>query len=210
MKKVLLSLVFAASIGLASAQTFHTITSNTNNMFSPDSISVQIGDTVIFDNLGGNHPTLQVNAVDWFGNQIVTQGVGFNFPSGNGTVPIDSGANGTILYYVCQNHLSSDTMKGRIFVQDTTMSIGEVNVDFAELKVYPNPVTDFLHLELQADGGVLQAEIVDAAGRQVRKVELTASGNAYAPIRVSGLKAGSYILKVSQGNTSQEISFIKR
>ncbi len=206
MKKAIFSLIFAASIGVAAAQTSYTVSADSADLvYSNDSLEVEVGDTVFFEASG--HPTYSITQSDWQQNTVPSQPNGIiNLPSGVGSYRATSP---TTVYYACADHASTG-MKGRIFVvpADSGMSVGEMNL--VEIKAYPNPVTDFLQLELQADGRQFEAQIVDAAGRLVRQVELTNNGDSSHRVPVSDLKAGAYILKVSQGNTSQEISFVKR
>jgi len=82
----------------------------TNGMsFSPDTLNVSVGDTVIF-NLGSTHNAVEVDEATWLLSGTNSNG-GFNFSFGSiGNLIIDSART---YYYVCQPHASSG-MKGVI------------------------------------------------------------------------------------------------
>ena len=82
----------------------------TNGMsFSPDTLNVSVGDTVIF-NLGLTHNAVEVDEATWLLSGTNSNG-GFNFSFGSiGSLIIDSART---YYYVCQPHASSG-MKGVI------------------------------------------------------------------------------------------------
>src|SRR5262245_12049790 len=79
--------------------------------FSPDSLRITSGDTV-FVAIAAMHNAVEVSHSTWLANDTASNG-GFNLPFGGGSVVLtDTG----IRYYVCQVHVSSNGMKGRIFV----------------------------------------------------------------------------------------------
>ncbi len=86
MKRVLLTLVLAFSLSIAMAQTTHTITAS-GLIYSPDNISVSVGDTVVF-NVTSAHPTLEVSQATWQANGTTALPGGFDYPGGSGKLYI--------------------------------------------------------------------------------------------------------------------------
>src|ERR1041384_7421235 len=79
--------------------------------FSPDSLRITPGDTVVFA-IAAMHNAVEVSQSTWLANDTTPNG-GFSLPFGGGTVVLtDTGVH----YYVCQVHVSFNGMKGRIFV----------------------------------------------------------------------------------------------
>ncbi len=79
-----------------------------------------------------------------------------------------------------------------------------------ELSFYPNPASDEIHLNGTAmTDPVIQANIIDMEGRQVKVMNL--SGSAWnAPITITDLPAGVYTLRVTGADgTMQEGRFLK-
>lgn len=130
MKKFILFTVIAINSGLAFC-TIITIT-NSGYAFSPDSVSINVGDTVNFD-IGSIHTTVEVSQTTWVNNGN-TPLPGFSTPSGGGQI---IGLTAGIHYYGCSPHASSG-MKGRIFV---TAPSGIYNNEKPneDLTVFPNP-----------------------------------------------------------------------
>ncbi len=134
-----------------------SITINTNGMmFSPDSIWVNIGDTVFF-NTGGYHNAVQVDSTTWT-NQDTTSNGGFFFP-GNATanqyIIIDTNINHTngIIYYVCQPHASMG-MTGRLFINGNNPWSLIYNSDGTSLSYWwlsDHPDAGFTMLEAEID-----------------------------------------------------------
>ena len=132
-----------------------SITINTNGMFfSPDSIWVNIGDTVFFDT-GGYHNSVQVDSTTWANGDTLSNG-GFSFwgqPVFNQYIVIDSNItheNG-IIYYVCQPH-SSMGMTGRIFIKNPwNLVYSNVGNSIAYWWVSNHQDAGFTMLEVEVD-----------------------------------------------------------
>lgn len=201
MKKTLLSLILAAGLSLAYGQTSHSI-GNAGNVYIPDSIMANVGDTVIF-NVGPTHPTAQTTQSTWLANGTMAMAGGFDFQNGAGSFVI---ASTQTLYYVCQNHVASDNMKGRIFVQNPASSPEDI---LTEVSIFPNPVEDALGMKMKYDRDLKDISIIDMGGKTVKRLSLTAGALEHS-FDVSDLKAGSYILKIENGSTAKEMRFVKK
>ncbi len=110
MKKSLLAVVLLC-FAVKSFGTTHSV-ANVGSTFSPDSITITQGDTVLFT-LQGTHNATEVDQATWLINDNTPLGGGFSIPFGGGTV---TGLSIGTHYYVCDNHFGSG-MKGRIVVQ---------------------------------------------------------------------------------------------
>ena len=69
-----------------------------------------------------------------------------------------------------------------------------------EIRVYPNPVKNILHINiLHANKGKHQIELLDAIGDKLKQVQLNYNGmGALESWNLSGLPAGQYILNIRQ------------
>ena len=69
-----------------------------------------------------------------------------------------------------------------------------------EIRVYPNPVKNILHINiLHANKGKHQIELLDAIGAKLKQVQLNYNGmGALESWNLGGLPAGQYILNIRQ------------
>ncbi|MCB2204575.1 T9SS type A sorting domain-containing protein [bacterium] len=96
--------------------TTHTVV-NSGFSFSPSSLTINVGDTVVF-NLGSAHNVVEVSQATWNANGNTPLSGGFTLPFGGGTLIFSTAGTE---YYVCSPHASSG-MKGTINVVQTTVS----------------------------------------------------------------------------------------
>ena len=75
----------------------------------------------------------------------------------------------------------------------TFVITGIENEIHPNIKVYPNPITDYLMIE-QLDPGVKNVEIIDINGKEM--ISRIASGQQRIRIDTTHLKSGLYILKI--------------
>ena len=201
MKKLVLTLAFTISVTIAMAQTTHQVT-NQSLSYVPQTITVNVGDTVEFK-VGSTHPTLEVSQATWQADGTTALAGGFSVPSGNGKVYI---ATAKTYYYVCTNHVSAG-MKGTIVAQGT---VGQEENKLVEIEIFPNPVGEVLNFSLNLDVDLKAATIYDLSGKAVKTLDLTSSTDQVRSFDISDLTAGSYILKIENGNTAKEIRFVKK
>ena len=81
---------------------------NIGNTFSPDTLTVTVGDSVTF-NIDSTHNAVEVDQATWLANGTTSNG-GFNIPFGGGTFTPTAAQT---YYYVCQPHAGGG-MKGVI------------------------------------------------------------------------------------------------
>jgi len=146
----LLALLFTFNISFS-----QTILTN-GTSFTPDTIVVNVGDTITF-NLGGNHNAVEVDESNWIANDTTYNGgfyIGF---VGTGTFIPDSAKT---YYYVCQPHADSG-MKGVIIVNSvaTYGCTDSTSINYNLLAtiddgscIYPLPPADNLFFSEYAEG----------------------------------------------------------
>jgi Leucine-rich repeat (LRR) protein len=85
----------------------------------------------------------------------------------------------------------------------TTIALPVFTKDITtEVKIYPNPVTDILHLDTKENW--TKAEIYDISGRIMRSVTLVGQS-----VDVSELESGTYFIKLKDGEKVGVVKFVK-
>jgi plastocyanin len=102
--------------------------------FSPMSLTIQEGDTVMF-NIGSIHNVQEVSEMTWNNNQNTPLSGGFSLPFGGGMLLPEDLTPGEH-YYVCEPHAHMG-MKGTITVEASTAT--EFDPYNPSLAIYPNP-----------------------------------------------------------------------
>ena len=163
--------------------------------FSPDTVSIHVGDTVVFD-VGPSHTVLQVSKSTWDANGITPLEGGFSFPSGEGKIALTIPG---IYYYVCTIHVSLG-MKGQIQVAQLT-DIQENKYGDSDFSVFPNPVKgNVLHINFTSkDAGSYIFRLIDGSGRIITEPRniLTVEGMNTIDIPIDkSLSQGIYIMEI--------------
>ncbi len=131
MKTKLLFAALALYSGVALSATV-TIT-NSSFEFSPDNISINVGDTVIFQ-IASIHNAVEVSESTWSANGNTPLTGGFSVGFGGGQV---TGLAAGVHFYVCQPHASLG-MKGKITV-NAASGIDTPEASKDKITIYPNP-----------------------------------------------------------------------
>lgn len=184
----------------------YTVTS-VGYTFSPDNLSINVGDTVVFS-LGSIHDAIEVNKSVWDADGSTSNG-GFSTPYGGGKVVFN---NAGTFYYVCQPHVSLG-MKGTIVVGGGTTAINENKINTA-LNVYPNPATDYINVEMKiTNGNNIHLNVFDITGKLIRNIDLSGVNPGYSvqAISLENMVAGKYFVRYSDGsvNVTQPFLIIK-
>jgi plastocyanin len=197
MKKIIL-LWFAFTIFVAfNCKAKTIIIVNSSYTFSPDDVTINVGDTVNFS-LASIHDVVEVSK-DVYDAKGNTSNGGFKLNYGGGIIAFK---NAGVFYYVCEPHASMG-MRGIIRVTDGTVT----NVDNSQLlmsdiiKVYPNPVSDFLNVELNLKNAEFaNVRILNLNGQQVKlfkNIFFQQGKSSQKLILDKNLKQGSYVLEVN-------------
>lgn len=196
--KILLSFIFIFLYITASTKTW-TIT-NSGFSFSPASLTISNGDSVVFE-LGTIHNSREVSQATWQENGSTALTGGFELPFGGGLVLPAQLPVGTH-YYVCVPHASGG-MKGQIIVQNST-GIPEdlLKNNYA---IYPNPTSGLINFK--AINVFIGSEyiIADQAGRQLLEGRIEQNETR---INLESLESGVYFLQLV-GIKGQSIRIVK-
>ncbi|HLA99773.1 MAG TPA: plastocyanin/azurin family copper-binding protein, partial [Bacteroidota bacterium] len=178
MKFLFLFIALSVISALPSQATTHTVTA-VGFTFSPSSLTITAGDTVIFS-ISGIHNAVEVSQATWDANGTTPLGGGFSLPLGGGSVVLT--VVGTH-WYVCQPHASSG-MKGIITVNPTgpppsTITINSVADQDGLTGTTGDRIPKKWSLKLYQDS-VGSGVVLDSV-------------NSAATLNVTGLAAGTYV-----------------
>ena len=181
------------------AQTTYII--NTGSYYyTPSSLTIDVGDSVIWINDGGYHDVNgNINSIT---NQPFNNPVTFDSPATSTvgavifaykfTVP------GTYNYDCSVYGHASQGMVGVIIV-DTILSIKQ-KTNF--INIYPNPTNENITISIDNFNGNIQIEVYDLIGNKLQSTNETT-------ISLQDCANGIYLLKVSYGDRVQEVKVIK-
>lgn len=200
MKKtsLFLCLLFMSLSGFAKTW----VITNSGFEFSPDDISIQLGDSVMFQ-LDGIHNAIEVSQSTWNSNGN-SPGVGFAVPLGGGLVPAALLAEGTH-YFVCGPHASLG-MKGKINVENTTAV--DHPSSLGSMSIYPNPGngTFYFSRNDRNQESVLEARVFTMQGAFLTSIALGPADNKMQ----LNLSPGAYVIRITgKEGTSSEVILIQ-
>jgi hypothetical protein len=94
----------------------------------------------------------------------------------------------------------------------TTTGVQDIKSQTDEIKVYPNPATDKLHISLFSNvAEPTKVIIYDQSGRKIQSSDTDYDGHSQITLNVSSLSNGSYLLCVRNNHcTSNKSFFIAR
>lgn len=188
MKTTLLSIFTIGLLTLGvNAQTSYNVSATPNMVFSPSSLTIEVGDTVVWTNTGGTH---NVN------------GTTTTFPSNPDSFSSGAPASGWTYFFVftvagtydyqCDPHAGAG-MTGTITV-NTPSTITELDVENG-VSIYPNPFFDKLSIELSEEllkeNSNIKFELYDLLGNQVQTIAKVNS--ELTRINTEDLSNGIYI-----------------
>jgi plastocyanin len=173
----------------------HIITNNLDFQFVPDSIHIEVGDTVYFSLLKF-HNAVEVSKAIYDADGTESNG-GFNLPFGGGMVAF---AEAGVHYYVCQPHVASHGMKGRIYVGAIPTDVPSVSPGSVDFNVYPVPATDNIRMSFTLKKqAYVTINMIDITGKVVANI-LSESQNSGTHEKVypfdQSIKPGVYFLRI--------------
>jgi plastocyanin len=176
----------------------HIITNSLDFRFVDDSLHIDVGDTVYFSLLK-YHNAVEVSKATWDANGTESNG-GFSLPFGGGMVTF---AEAGVHYYVCQPHVASHEMKGRIFVGEIPTGIPSVALNSVDFTVYPVPATDNIRMSFTLKKQAhVTVNMIDMTGKNIANI-LSESLNSGTHEKVysfdQSVKPGVYFLKIQTG-----------
>lgn len=193
--------VFVATF--VKSQTTYPIT-DVNFTFSPDSISINVGDAIQW-NQSSVHPVTEVTPSAWSANQNTPQPGGFTASPGQTTTFTTAG----VYYYVCNNHYPMG-MKGRIFV-NTITSLKSEKAVIPTVNLFPSTANNSININVSGElNKKVDIIIYDILGNVVKKIYAQEiKGNNPMEISVVNLQPGNYFVKISGSNFSETKRFTK-
>lgn len=207
MKKLLPLLFLLCGGHLCFAATFNITTPGF--FYSPATTTVNVGDIVNIQ-ASSLHPCTEVAQATWDLNENTpASGALFQHQTSTVVVTITAGMAGTTIFFVCDNHVASDGMKGKIVVNVATGLEENVKRDF-NFTVYPNPVKNnaALNISLKKNDYV-DLKIFSINGKLVSNYlqQKMNAGEYTLPFDAARLETGVYImqLKTSQGVLRKQI-----
>ena len=97
--------------------------------------------------------------------------------------------------------------------KDGTYSFSEVRIITLSrifVKIFPNPVKDWLNIELNSVAGNTQLNIFSGEGKLVLKRSIPGqSGSIQEVLDIRNLPAGTYILQIITGDSKTQRLFVK-
>lgn len=206
MKKLLLFSALVLYSGLVLSN--KVIITNSGNTFSPDSISINVGDTVDFQ-LQNNHNAVEVSQAVWNANGN-TPLPGFSVSFGGGEV---TGLATGIHYYVCSPHASLG-MKGRIFVT-SGLGINAIETNSGNIRIYPNPTDGKFSLQIQESGifrstnQEIRLDIYNFLGENIFCQTNLLPQTIY-DVDLTSFPDGVYFLSFADGKKTNSVRIVKR
>ena len=197
MKKNLLLatvLVMIASVGYSTRYTI----GNSGTTFSPATITIHVGDTVVFT-LASAHDAIEVSKATYDTNGNTTNG-GFSVPFGGGQVIFH---NAGTFYFVCEPHAALG-MKGIITVT-TAAGIEDANSGSTDVKIFPDPASNYLRIGYSlAAKEVVTITLINSGGKIVADI-LSATrepGAQEDTYEINNLLSGLYFVNIQYGGHS--------
>lgn len=198
---IILMLLLFLAVNIANAKTY-TIT-NSGFSFSPATLTIALGDTVIFS-LASIHNAVEVDQSTWNANGNTSNG-GFSTADGGGMVIINSIG---IHYYVCFYHASMG-MKGTITVNavtDVKLVNQTIPDNFILMQNYPNPFNPATTINYSIPKeSFVTIKVYDVLGREVSTLvnEVNIAGNYSVQFNGSKFSTGIYFYRMQAGNFVQ-------
>jgi len=189
MKKILLSLITITGVSVCSfAQTTHNVNIS-GFTYSPSTLTINVDDKVAFA-VSGSHPLVEVDKSVWDISETTAKSGGFSCTS-NCEIPFSTPGD---YYYVCGNH-GPFGMKGMVTVVDPT-GIKTESAFSNGMKVFPNPASSLVTIEMAQSNLVQSISIVSAQGTIVATYPIN-SVVTTQNINVSALESGFYQVVIS-------------
>ncbi len=202
MKKSIILLVLILGCSTVCYSTTYII-GNSGNTFTPDTLSINLGDTVNFV-VASIHQPREVDQATWNANGTTSNG-GFDLPHGGGiVVPTQTG----IHYYVCVPHAAFG-MKGTITVNPVT-DVKDISQTipgtFNLMQNYPNPFNPSTTISFSLPSkSFVSLKIFDVIGNEIATIvnqELSA-GNYTKQWNAENMSSGVYYYQLKAGNFSE-------
>lgn len=178
----------------------HIITNNFDFQFVPDSIHIEIGDTVYFSLLKF-HNVVEVSKETYEANGTESNG-GFSLSFGGGMVTF---AEAGVHYFVCEPHVTGHEMKGRIYVGAIPTDVPSISLSSVNFDAYPVPATDNIRMSFTLKKqAYVTINMIDMTGKVVANI-LSESQNSGTHEKAysfgPSIKPGVFFLRIQLDNS---------
>jgi hypothetical protein len=155
--------------------------------FSANITTTVVNSSIQFTDLSTNAPT------SWLWTITPNTGYTFTNSTTNTSQHPKVKFTGTGTYtvsLVATNSAGSNTVTKTAYIKiNNTVGLNETSTEASALKLYPNPVRDYLHVDTGLPGIVSQVSLFDLSGRLLRRSE-----NNY--FNLEALPSGIYLIKM--------------
>lgn len=195
MKTIILSFITVLVVSFISFSKTYTIT-NSGYTFVPDSIAINVGDTVDFS-LASIHNAREVDQATWNADGTTSNG-GFDTPNGGGIVVLTQPG---IYYYVCKYHASLG-MKGIIVVNAATGVNSETSSlpqNYSLMQNYPNPFNPTTEISYALPyASKITLSIYDLTGKEITRLVNNTESAGYHSVNFNAadLASGIYFYRI--------------
>ena len=87
-------------------------------------------------------------------------------------------------------------------------TVGTANLSATQtMKIYPNPATDRILIDLKGDASSGIYEICDLSGRSLKKIAF--EGGGHTTLYLDGVAPGVYVLRLRSGSGDAAVRFVK-
>jgi hypothetical protein len=125
--------------------------------------------------------------------------------SGANFSPATAGVGTHVISYTyADGNGCANSANGTVVVQDCA-ALGELALE--GVRVFPNPVNDFLYIELPQDYARAQIQVYDASGKVVLSENIQ---TGLATIETAGLSEGMYVVEVTVNDKSNTYKLVKK
>ena len=179
-------LLFVFSICLFSVVQAGThIVQVSNFLFNPSAVSANVGDTIIWQWVSGDHTTTSTS--------VPNGAASWDAPMNNASITFQYIITVPGMYnYHCTMHPS--TMNGSITVSGGTSGVPVLSND-AAISLYPNPSNG--QFEISSAAMIQRIEVYDLAGKMIYSNEINAG---HADINLDMATTGVYLVRVVSEN----------
>jgi hypothetical protein len=138
----------------------------------------------------------------------------FRFYNGNGgadseTVPISCATSGNRTH-----SLTADTVLEAVCFSDCIacppVGLQQKKIEFASLKLFPQPATDFVSIQLPATGSLINLSIVEVSGRIIDEIKAERLLNQVLILDVSKYSKGVYQIYLQSGSEILHSKLLKQ
>ena len=215
MKRIIGTAIVLIVCACSSQATIHTVTSP-GFTFSPSTLTIELGDTVLFS-IGGTHTVVEVSQTTWNANGNTQLPGGFSRGSGGGTVVITTTG---VHYYVCGVHNLSG-MKGTITVNpvtDVQPVTDRTPSRFSLSRNYPNPFNPSTAIGFSImRTSFTEIAVYDGIGRRVKTlVSETLPAGEFSAVwdgsdeKGSAAGSGPYFIRMTAENDVKDYFTVRK